>query len=130
MTHGDKTKAHILVVWDKDTLKLGIDFLRPGVLLVRTRTVNPIGPDGRSMLCKACGSYRHLIKDCPALRVGRIKEVLSPSLPPTWLMSFMNNPSCQEWSKIMTGEVLYDLKTTYEPKKRLKSCSNYTGIYI
>ena len=30
-----------------------------------SRPVNPIGPDGRSMLCKACGSYRHLIKDCP-----------------------------------------------------------------
>ena len=30
-----------------------------------TRPLNPIGGDGRSLLCKACGSYRHLIKDCP-----------------------------------------------------------------
>ena len=30
-----------------------------------SRPVNPVGSDGKSLLCKACGSYRHLLKDCP-----------------------------------------------------------------
>lgn len=29
------------------------------------RHVNPQGPDGRSLLCISCGSFRHLIADCP-----------------------------------------------------------------
>ena len=29
------------------------------------RNVNPTGSDGRTLLCRACGSYRHLIADCP-----------------------------------------------------------------
>ena len=29
------------------------------------RAVNPTGFNGAPMLCKSCGSYRHLIKDCP-----------------------------------------------------------------
>ena len=33
---------------------------------VTNRPVNPLGPDGRRLLCKACGpSYRHMIGDCP-----------------------------------------------------------------
>ena len=30
-----------------------------------TRKVNANGSDGRPMLCNACGSYRHLVHDCP-----------------------------------------------------------------
>ena len=30
-----------------------------------TRKVNPTGANGRLLLCSACGSYRHLLKDCP-----------------------------------------------------------------
>ena len=29
------------------------------------RKLNPTGPDGRPMLCNACGSYRHLMAECP-----------------------------------------------------------------
>ena len=29
------------------------------------RNINPAGSDGRTLLCRACGSYRHLIADCP-----------------------------------------------------------------
>lgn len=29
------------------------------------RNVNPAGKDGKPLLCKACGSFRHFIKDCP-----------------------------------------------------------------
>lgn len=29
------------------------------------RNVNPTGPDGNTLLCNACGSFRHLIADCP-----------------------------------------------------------------
>ena len=29
------------------------------------RRVNPRGPDGQPITCSACGSYRHLIRDCP-----------------------------------------------------------------
>ena len=29
------------------------------------RHVNPSGPDGRFMRCRACGSFRHLVADCP-----------------------------------------------------------------
>lgn len=29
------------------------------------RPVNPKGSDGRLMTCKACGSFRHLVRDCP-----------------------------------------------------------------
>ena len=31
----------------------------------QTRRVNPTGANGRLLLCSACGSYRHLLKDCP-----------------------------------------------------------------
>ena len=30
-----------------------------------TRPLNPTGPDGNPLLCISCGSYRHLISDCP-----------------------------------------------------------------
>ena len=29
------------------------------------RPLNCAGPDGRTLLCRACGSYRHLIAECP-----------------------------------------------------------------
>ena len=29
------------------------------------RKLNPTGPDGRRMLCNVCGSYRHLMAECP-----------------------------------------------------------------
>ena len=29
------------------------------------RNVNPSGPDGHPLLCKACGSYRHMLNSCP-----------------------------------------------------------------
>ena len=32
---------------------------------VDRRSINPLGPDGQPVTCRACGSYRHLIKDCP-----------------------------------------------------------------
>lgn len=31
----------------------------------RERRVNPDGPDGKPLTCRACGSYRHLLRDCP-----------------------------------------------------------------
>ena len=29
------------------------------------RPLNRAGPDGRTLLCRACGSYCHLIAECP-----------------------------------------------------------------
>ena len=29
------------------------------------RKMNPAGPDGKTLTCRVCGSYRHLMKDCP-----------------------------------------------------------------
>ena len=29
------------------------------------RRMNPTGPDGKVLTCRVCGSYRHLMKDCP-----------------------------------------------------------------
>ena len=29
------------------------------------RKMNPTGPDGKPLTCRVCGSYRHLMKDCP-----------------------------------------------------------------
>ena len=29
------------------------------------KKVNPTGPDGRTLVCKSCGSFRHLLPDCP-----------------------------------------------------------------
>ena len=31
----------------------------------KSRNINPSGTDGNLLLCRACGSYRHLLKDCP-----------------------------------------------------------------
>lgn len=31
----------------------------------KKRNVNPSGPDGQPLLCKSCGSYRHLLAQCP-----------------------------------------------------------------
>jgi hypothetical protein len=31
----------------------------------RGKNVNPAGPDGKPMLCDACGSYRHMLASCP-----------------------------------------------------------------
>ena len=30
-----------------------------------TRPINPKGPDGNSLTCLCCGSYRHMLTDCP-----------------------------------------------------------------
>ena len=30
-----------------------------------TRSTNPKGPDGKPLLCRSCGSFRHLIAKCP-----------------------------------------------------------------
>ena len=30
-----------------------------------SRPLNPVGPDGNTLLCVACGSFRHLVADCP-----------------------------------------------------------------
>lgn len=30
-----------------------------------TKNINPNGPDGKIMTCRSCGSYRHLVKNCP-----------------------------------------------------------------
>ena len=27
--------------------------------------LNPVGPDGKILTCRCCGSYRHFIADCP-----------------------------------------------------------------
>ena len=35
-----------------------------GVKGLRKR-INPVGADGNTLLCRSCGSYRHLLKDCP-----------------------------------------------------------------
>ena len=29
------------------------------------RKMNPVGSDGQTLICKACGSYRHLMAECP-----------------------------------------------------------------
>ena len=29
------------------------------------KNINPLGPDGRPLTCKSCGSYRHLLPACP-----------------------------------------------------------------
>ena len=29
------------------------------------RPLNPIGQDGERLLCRACGSYWHMMQDCP-----------------------------------------------------------------
>ena len=29
------------------------------------KNINPLGPDGRTLTCKSCGSYRHLLPACP-----------------------------------------------------------------
>ena len=31
----------------------------------KRKKINPIGTDGRYLTCKSCGSYRHLLADCP-----------------------------------------------------------------
>ena len=30
-----------------------------------SKKINPVGLNGRPMICKSCGSYRHLLDDCP-----------------------------------------------------------------
>ena len=32
---------------------------------MHARKTNPLGANGRPLLCSACGSYRHLVKECP-----------------------------------------------------------------
>ena len=32
---------------------------------VQKRPLNPTGQDGERLLCRACGSYRHMMQDCP-----------------------------------------------------------------
>ena len=29
------------------------------------KNINPLGPVGRTLTCKSCGSYRHLLPACP-----------------------------------------------------------------
>ena len=29
------------------------------------KNMNPLGPDGPTLTCKSCGSYRHLLPACP-----------------------------------------------------------------
>ena len=41
------------------------------------RKVNPPGKDGRPITCRACGSYRHLIADCPDSWENQDKNALA-----------------------------------------------------
>ena len=34
-------------------------------IMGKRKKINPIGTDGRYLTCKSCGSYRHLLVDCP-----------------------------------------------------------------
>ena len=42
------------------------------------RKMNPVGSDGQTLICKACGSYRHLMAECPDswenMRRGNVVE--------------------------------------------------------
>ena len=38
------------------------------------RTLNPTGHDGEQLLCRACGSYRHMMEDNIILFTGNNKE--------------------------------------------------------
>ena len=29
------------------------------------KKINPVGANGKTMLCNSCGSYRHLLAECP-----------------------------------------------------------------
>ena len=30
-----------------------------------SKKLNPVGPDGKVLTCRWCGSYRHFVADCP-----------------------------------------------------------------
>lgn len=38
---------------------------RSGARKTVDRPINPDGPDGRPLTCRACGSFRHFLKECP-----------------------------------------------------------------
>ena len=36
-----------------------------GSVQTSTKRMNPVGSDGRTLTCRSCGSFRHLVADCP-----------------------------------------------------------------
>ena len=39
----------------------------------KDRQINPTGPDGKTLTCRCCGSFRHLVAKCPHSRENTVK---------------------------------------------------------
>ena len=48
--------------WNGSQKNVGVN---RGNLQNSRKNVNPTGPDGRLLTCKSCGSFRHLVANCP-----------------------------------------------------------------
>ena len=46
-------------------LQIEIPCVSEGISQSSRKSVNPNGPDGRPITCKSCGSFRHLVANCP-----------------------------------------------------------------
>lgn len=56
---------HEEALWNAGYMRRRHDGCDDGRFTATVKNINPIGPDGRSLLCKSCGSFRHLLARCP-----------------------------------------------------------------
>ena len=50
---------------EEDTNRQNQDLRSANQVTQIGKNINPLGPDGRTLICKFCRSYRHLLPTCP-----------------------------------------------------------------
>ena len=74
------------------------------------RSINPKGKDGNLMVCNACGSFRHLVKECP--------------------YSYEKNKGVHAVEEVLEQEDIESVNLTAEIEEKLKKNSRLKDLYF
>lgn len=97
------------------------NYIRGGIrqnIQGQSRNVNPPGPDGKPLLCKSCGSFRHFMAKCPdswenkervnVNVVSKTEKTEVPESEDVILFTGYKSDTLQEFCKEAQGSVVLD----------------------